>query len=560
MKRLFARTILGLCVLFLSVPMLSAGKPLVIVDDVKGYTIESYSFSIDGKTKEFALRDAIVPEEEPVFESEGELVRALEAKKQVLDNKRIFSDVSYTYELSSYAANIAYYAVHFDIVDAFTLLPIPYAKYDNDDIGLRFGVKLYNKNLFGTFADLYMVGHISQGDGGANGWDNREDYLELSVSSLPIGSSSLDLSVDYEYTNNSGDPGEFSFEVDWSDLSLFGVSLSLAPTGTFDLSSDFDTWDPSEFTLETTFGPFRQDEALYSLYSDLEYTADTDTLYTYGYLKQHELALFSHPIVFKFSVESSTTLSDGPLDYLNAGPLLETDLSLPFDFTLSVSAGIFLHYVPYEDPLGYFHGYEASLSRSDINWERNFRTGFSLSVDFEADIYPQSSYADEQYWQVEWEAKWFPFATRHFNPSFRAIGFVSDIEQEFLPSDSDEELADYFRGILQSNDMLDADSDTYVAVLNMNFTTTFVDLEGFADTYASPFVDIGILNDPDDDSETLVVATAGAEGYVIFDKYPGFPIRGSFGINLNDLKETIEDGDSLDHVECEVSIGMGLFF
>jgi hypothetical protein len=537
-----------------------AGNTLITTDQVTGYVISSYNFTIEGKTREYALRKAIVPEIEPVFDSEDALVEELESKKQLLDNKRIFSQVSYSYAFDSYAKGIASYAVHFFIEDAFTLLPIPYGKYDNDVTGLRLGMKVYNKNLFGSFADLYLVGHISQGSGGLYGWDNRQDYLELTISSLPVGSSNIDLSLDYSRTKNSGSDGEFSFDVDWTNLKLFGVPFDINPSATFYPSSDFQVWNPAVLELETSLGPFIQSETLYSLYNQTIYTYSSDNLYTLTYLKQHGLSLFSHPLDFKISGETSSFAGTAELAYFNLGPTMGTTVSFPWDLSLSSSLGAFIHYLPSMSVLGYSYLVTSSLSRSNINWKGNFREGSSISLTYTTDIYPQTEFEDYQYWQLEGNVTWFLFASRHFNPSIRFTGFVSDSKKAFLPSDSDEILADYFRGILQSNDLLSADSDTYVAVLNFNMMMSFITLKNFAHTYAVPFIDIGLLNDPDNEGEPLIMATAGAEGYVIFDKFPSFPIRGSLGVNLQDVKKAIANDISMQDIEFEISIGMGLYF
>ncbi|AEV28906.1 hypothetical protein SpiGrapes_1083 [Sphaerochaeta pleomorpha str. Grapes] len=560
MHRRFIRIgIVCLVFLFFLSPLF-AGEALVSTDQVTGYTIASYTFNVKGKTKEFALRNAIVPEKEPVFLSIEALVENLDAKKQTLDNKRIFSEVSYTYQLASYAKGVAYYDVHFSIDDAFTMLPLPYAKYDNDTTGLRIGMKLYDKNLFGTFADLYMVGHISQGNGGLSGWDNREDYLEMTVSSLPVGSSFLDFSFDYSNTKNSDSSGDFSFDIDWKNLHLFGIPFSINPSATFNPSSDYQTWNPTTLELITNLGPFIQSEALYSLSNQITYTASSENIYTLTYLRQHNLSLFSHPIDFNISAETNATIGDETISSLDLGTTLGTGFSLPLSFSLYSSLGAFLHYDPSLNPIGYSYLFSSNLSRSKINWQGNFRKGYSASLTYTTDIYPQEEYASSQYWQLEGHATWFLFASKHFNPSVRFTGFVSDTKKAFLPSDSDENLADYFRGILHSNKLLSADSDTYVAVLNMNLSMTFITLKNFAHTYASPFMDIGVLNDPDSVGKPLVLATAGAEGYVIFDKFPSFPIRGSLGVNLQDVKKAIDHEISMHDVEFEISIGMGLFF
>ena len=116
---------------------------------MKGYSIIEYAFDVDGKTKDFVLRKAIVPEDgDPIFLTEEEMVQALESKKQQLFNKRIFTKVEYTYTLESYVRGIAQYKATFHIVDDSTFLAIPYPKYDNDEMGLRLGVKIYEKNIW----------------------------------------------------------------------------------------------------------------------------------------------------------------------------------------------------------------------------------------------------------------------------------------------------------------------------------------------------------------------------------------------------------------------------
>ena len=60
---------------------LSAETTVLTQDQVTGYSISSYTFAIQGKTKEFALRKAIVPEEgDPIFSSEDEMIGALNGK------------------------------------------------------------------------------------------------------------------------------------------------------------------------------------------------------------------------------------------------------------------------------------------------------------------------------------------------------------------------------------------------------------------------------------------------------------------------------------------------
>lgn len=555
------------CLIFLfSFSLLFAGEPLVSVDQVTGYVIESYDFVVKGKTKDFALRREVVPPAgDPTFSSEEAMKQALVDKKQKLINKRIFTSVDFTYALSSYSKGIASYAVTFFIEDASTFLAIPYPKFDNDQIGLRLGVKIYDKNLFGTFSDLYMVGHISQGNGGLTGWENREDYLEMTITDLPIGKTLLDFSFDYSQTKNSTNGGDVDFSINWTGIKLFGTNFSIEPWGKFDPSSDFTTWNPDEYGVIWTLGPFFQNEGQYSLYNKLKLYDESKNLYTLTYINQLGLSIFTHPISFNISTETDTILGSETLNYLNLGATVGTGFQLPFGLYWSTSFGSFVHYKPNNLVLPYSHLFSNTISKSKINWEGNFRKGSSFSLKYATETYPQVEYESSSYWYIESEFSYFPIATKHFNPSIQFIGYRTNSEggdhRYFIPSDSDEDIDDYFRGYLSStiSDMNLETGSPYGAIFNINLSMTFIDF-GFANTYANPFLDIGFFEDPANPGELLVLSSAGAEGYVIFDKFPSYPIRGSLGFNLSDVKKALNDEISISDVEFELTIGMGLFF
>ena len=555
------------CLIFLfSLSVLFAGDPLVTVDQVTEYVIESYDFVVKGKTKDFALRREIIPSSgDPSFSSEEAMNIALIGKKQKLVNKRIFASVDFTYALSSYSKGIAYYSVTFFIEDASTFLAIPYPKFDNDQIGLRLGIKVYDKNLFGTFGDFYMVGHISQGNGGLTGWENREDYMKVTITDLPIGRSLFDFSFDYTQTKNSTTGGDVNFEINWTDLKLFGSNFSIAPWGKFDPSSDFITWNPDEYGVVWTLGPFKQNEGVFSLYNKLKLYDKIKNLYTLTRINQLGLHIFSHPISFNLSAESDTVLGADLFNYLNLGATLGSSFRLPFGMSWSTSVGSFLHYKPNTMILPYSYQFINTLSKSEINWEGNFRKGASLTLNYTTDIYPQEAFASLSYWYLESHFSWFPFVTKRFNPSIQFVGYVTNAEggdyRRFIPSDADKKIADYFRGYLSStiSSMNLETGSPYGAVLNINLSMAFIDF-GFANTYANPFLDIGFFEDPANPGEMLVLSSAGAEGYVIFDKFPSYPIRGSLGFNLSDVKKALNDEISFRDIEFELTIGMGLFF
>lgn len=143
---------------------------------------------------------------------------------------RVFEDVSYTYEILYADEQMIHYHVMFRVDDAFTFLPIPYPKYDSN-YGFRFGLKMYDKNLFGTFADLYFVANATQID---SSWNDWKWYGELSVDDIPIGTSTLNLEGTFSITQHD--------EI-WEDMTYTGtvdwVGIQLAET-TVGLHADID--------------------------------------------------------------------------------------------------------------------------------------------------------------------------------------------------------------------------------------------------------------------------------------------------------------------------------
>ncbi len=566
------KSIAILCLMLIA-SMLFAGEALVTSDEVAGYAIVSYDFIVDGDTKQFALRNTIVPENgDPVFATKEAMVQALEHKKQTLMNKRIFLSVEYTYTLEAYAKGIAHYGVVFTIEDASTLLAIPYPKYDNDEIGLRFGLKVFEDNLFGTFGELVMTAHISQGNGGLNGWENREDFIQLDVSNLAFLGTNLSLDFGYQQVQNSPLSGDLDYRVDWSGLSLFGTGLNLSFWGDYNPSSDFSSMNAEEYGVSWAYGPFFQNGSYYTLSTTVEVnddlttvsdpTATLTTLYTNTTLSQHDLNIFSLPLSFNLGLETYKLVDSDILETVNASSSLGVSFSLPFKFTWASSLAVILEYTPNIIPVSYSYKFSNSLSKKTINWTENFRKGLSFSLNHVYQYYPQPEYENTKtYWYVEQEISWFPFVLWRLNPSLQFSGFYAQhIDRTFMPSD-DEDVSDYLRGYLSrsiSNTIEDG-AFPWGAILNLNLTAEFINF-GFARSYVNPFVDIAIFGDSSQEDGRLILASAGVEGWGILNRFPSYPVRGSLGFNLSDVKKALEGSISFRDVEWEISIGMGLFF
>jgi len=97
------------------------------------------------------------------------------------------------------------------------------------------------------------------------------------------------------------------------------------------------------------------------------------------------------------------------------------------------------------------------------------------------------------------------------------------------------------------------------SIINLNLTTTFINF-GFAKSYASPFIDIGIFHDEANPDQPIIISSAGLDGWAILNRYPSYPIRGSLGFNLQDVRKAIDKEIDFTEIEWELTIGMGLFF
>lgn len=556
------RGIICLLLLFLAIAFLS-GEALVTTDQVTEYIIQDYEFSVKGETKDFALRSVVVPVGgDPVFLTEQAMMDALADKKQLLLNKRIFTDVEVEYTLDSYSKGKAYYIAKFTVEDAATFLIIPYPKFDNDTVGLRLGVKMYDKNLLGTFSDLYISGSVSQGDGGRSGWDQRQDDVELTISSLPIGKTFLSFSFDYYQEKGNPESGDFDFTLDWKDLKIFGANLNISPWGYFSPASDFTAWNTQEAGIQWTLGPFRQNESLFSLTNRIRVYEELTRLYTYTYLDQHDLTFFGHPLNFRLFLESDAVKGSSIFDYMNVGASLGSSFALPFGLSWSTSVAPTLHYSPTENPVPYSYLFTNFISKSNINWHGNFRKGASFSLTYLSDLYPQDEYwTTKTSWSVAGTLNWFPFVTSWFNPSIQVTGFVADPKGRDYFDDLDISIADSLRGYLTGTieDLGLEGLREYGAIINMNLTTTFIDF-GFAKSYASPFVDIGVFPNPENLGEPIILSTAGLDGWAIVNRFPSYPIRGSLGFNLSSVRKAIDNEIKFTEIEFELYIGMGMFF
>lgn len=197
------------------------------------HSVDSIIFVIDGDTRENAIRRFVDIKEGDVFESFDEMMRIAEREKQDLVNYRVFKYVTMDVdeirnEDDSYGWRITY-----GVQDSWTLLPIPYPKYDTNR-GFRIGLKTYYDNAFGTMTDAYLgmgmnlrknddTGKIEVGE-----WNINPAWRRIKLGSLYF---SVDLSQAYsEETYSGGLPSEnYAYSYYQSTFS-FGSTIEFEPT------------------------------------------------------------------------------------------------------------------------------------------------------------------------------------------------------------------------------------------------------------------------------------------------------------------------------------------
>ena len=544
--------------------------------------IAGYSFTVTGKTTEEALRSQIVPNGDEIFPSEEAMRGVLDAKVQKLMNLRVFSKVEYTATYTNESRGIRFYQIRFTVVDASSILPFPYGKYDSNS-GLRLGMKLYNRNVFGQLANLYLSGNVTLPDsvfqqGLSSSWGKSVYYGEVDLSQLPLGKQvRLNLASQFSYdTSNPTDvtSSYFYFDINPQNMTIDHKALTLNTwfkmyPATTDIRGK---WTYYRIGNEINWGPFALSLGGFSFYNKMiAYAPGTDDYYFYSlsHFRYHGLRIKGQQIDTRVSMETNGKY--GVLSWLDISGTMGTGFSL-FGWARWYNE-VSIHNKMYPDPLLYelFFEVNSTLTRSTINWKGNFRTGMDFKFHGDVNWFPRHMYEERPYtdddsaW-LESMFTWFPFATSWINPSVRLTGVISSQDKEFLPDATSTYISDYIRGIRDSNDFLEKNGSkrnswTTAVVLNCNLTTSFITFRNFAHTYAIPFLDIALVNDANglNGGKDKWLVGAGMEGVVVFDRYPAYPIRASLGFNMEDVYHKLKGiGDG--SVEYELYIGLYFFY
>lgn len=576
--------------------------------------VSGYNIEIIGKTKEEVVRNLIVPEEVEYFDSEDDLLSALNDKRQVLENKRVFTSVSYEYEIIDSEAY-----VRFEIIDAKSFLIIPFPKYDSN-YGLKLGAKMWNRNLFGTLTSLDGTLFVTIKDWN---WSRPEIYGNVSLGNLSIGSTKLSLELEAE-----GSVGEtlsdYSLYMDVSNIPLFlnswlDVTYSLSSVDSGDVKNNIflslggiklnkvevtpsfksvfykneanknyllpsisvkaielggvglefnETIKISTKEYENSYSPeylLHEDTISFNggMLKDFSLSNTVKYKFKNGYDFLNEIK-YNLNSVFSLHVAEDIYMSgDGSIRHFDSGVGVGESIKLGKNFELSSKLLSYIRSCSNGDytPL---YTLDVSLKGANIKWIGNYREGVSANIsikeaweiksgDIKADFEKNGLYD-------HMEVSLFKLLGEWFNPSARVL------VNSYLRNDPDEDnsfiwgssgtLGDELRGI--RNDSV-SDSNLLAIVANFNLLSYFPmpSIFSFVDCYANVFFDYGLVKN----SVSSLIKQyygVGVEGIGILKSYPSYPIRVSLGFDVSKLMKWIEDRESMDFYE--IYLGMGFLF
>lgn len=545
----------------------------------ESYVIRTYDFDIPGKTQTWVIRNLLVPKTEERFSSREELTAALDSKKQLLDNKRVFKSVEYTVR-EEVIDDTVYVDVLYTIIDARTFLILPYPKYDSN-YGLKLGLKYYENNVLGTLSNLYGVLNIV-----FEPWDFKDaEYSALfSLKDLLLGQTSLSLDFKgqfnpeqktHEYktglsVNNivlapgygldfqigvedTGSDRKYSVGSKVSGLKLKDVSFTPAIAALIYEKEQSESYiTPTLSTENIVFGNIRLDlnesvkfvdssrfkvgEALHK--TTLSFVGGA--LMNYGYISTVKYTLKDYNI--ELGNELSYKLSDVTTLYLYEN--IYWDLSKSYFSTYDTGIGIsqvirigqYISITPTlkeflttsfnkGDIMPNFSRYyviSGSTSGNYVNWKGDFREGVSYSLSIsEAWSQDFTVRRAKDTIRDRFEIEGFKILWGWLNPSMRIIvNYTNDVSKYGTINGSDEGiLGEYLRGVRDKTITGDGrDSNMLIVLGNINIMSKFPlpsIMSKYMNAYLNLFVDYAFTKHGIDTAEANIARN-----------YMGFGIEG----------------------------------
>ena len=519
------------------------------------YRVRSYSFDVKGKTKNASLLEFIDSkdnEKDKTFESREGLEAFLNDKQQQLVNKRVFHQVEYTYELQETSPDFFDADVVFHIVDASTFLIVPYPKYDSN-YGMSLKLKAKDSNFLGTFSTLDSTLAFTQRN---NTFRDGKLEWDIAVDSMRLGDAKLSFShsgaMDFlTWTDTFLGASVSVSEVKFWDMSVNGsFSFKFAPKG----AEKDSPWGGKELYSSIGVSFLNPKMRKASATNTIKYTFSTEkfeTVTTFSYLYDSQLEIKGSS-----SVETVQYGLQNKLDYIIVG----TGASKGFTFFKKLAfTPSFWFYLKFTVPSEDFDPYPTltlpfSFGRIDWVGDNNFRQGLIFNIKGVDEYHVLYGKDDRHKLKLTGNIQAHYPVTSWFNPSAR-LDFI--LASEMQEINKDNVYSWNMRGIRDANEIINKYRKIGMT-LNLDLMFNFIKIGEFCKTYASAFSDVFVGSNSDGSFDSLV--TVGAEGIVILNSHPGYPIRGSLGFNADHLVKVMKGEMDLKEMEYELYIGLYFFY
>ncbi len=473
------------------------------------FKIEEVTYQIKGMTREFPLSQRVPVDTKRIFTSEAQLEVYMENLRVRLENERVLEKGSVEYRIGDEdAGGIRKVFVTIYTVDTWNIIALPYPSFDSND-GFTLKLKGKDYNFMGSMETLNVdLNYNVDNDGKSSITSNLSFAIPFKLRQFP---ASWDIDVSLEFPVDEKpyiDIGTgFSFKVPFLNTSFnFGLDHSFIFN---DRDDDDILYEDDAFYLKDSFSV-----SLPFILNRFEYAGDLNWT-PYGSIS---------------------------VRWVPGGVIDDTDLQGP---AFSV-------------------GHKVSLSR--IDWQGNYRKGFSFVVD--------NSYSVNIAHDTPLSSA-ISFSASGYTNWKRRAGINSRLKGLFnFNENTTDEPAQQMRGILNSR--IDTDTAVYanldlpVTVLSVDFVevtgvawTRFIGFE----MQFSPFLDMALTHDLETDryfSFQDAWYSTGLEVLVYPSRMRSIYVRASLGL---DLEEMMKNGFNLsaraerDGASArEIFIGLGLHY
>ena len=456
--------------------------------------------------------------------TDEELENYLQNYHQQLKNSRFFEEIDVSWEKAGEEDSVILINVLVSVVDSNHFLAVPYANFKDDSSATKLTPKIKAKdtNFLGTMNPLTSDLNIEIKK------DKSDDFWTFEPG----------FTISYDFPFKAG-PFDFTWVNDYGFDFIIGDSHP-----EWNIKSGLKAVLPlDKISFELEMYQYWYGETDYIPYDD----------YNYG----KNSFIFSTPVsLYKF--KNYTYLKYTP----SASFSVNYDINSINDDNISLKG----------PDISFSH----KLHNSKINWNNNFRQGYSWSI---TNNWPYNFFRKEWSPSVSVEGQYFNYVKLEDRNYLDAVGLAVDFYAftyfNLTPSDLydnsvslyGEKIGSRIRGVPDDtyfgNEEPSYTTSTAIVMnidLPVNIITTCFkhDIINF-DMQFSPFMDIAIYRDRALPLQTDSIICAGMEVLVYPYKWSSFTIRGSIGF---DLKSAISENNAIKGLlhNKEISIGLGLHY